>query len=201
MPREVLAVGGVNYETQTSSEGWKRPSTALMDPALNNAARVGPEGGLFVKPIGGVRTAVAHFYEQHAVTAADVLMTPTGTSRQGAAATTTQYQVPAGKTLRIQAVLVSIVAVGTIVASTRVRMRANPAGAVALTSPVQLSFREGLFNTPAAQHTPPTTLVPVPDGLEYAAGTGIGFSVVSTTAASHTVDISLIGYEYDIVPT
>jgi hypothetical protein len=186
------------YDSFTQSDGSHRPASVIGDPTTGEAAAV-VGSSLQVVQKGGTRYSVGIVYEAHATTAADVLMVPTSRSIAGAAEVTTgQYTVTAGRTFRLQAVLASITLLGTTVAATRLRLRLNTAGAVTLTSPRQASWRVGNWSvgTQAASYTQQTESLIVPETLEVPAGGGIGFSVLSSIAAMHTVDLTLLGYEY-----
>ncbi len=197
---DITITGGkVDTRTVGAATDEHRQVVVLGSPTTAaNVVEVGPEGNLFVVPRGGTRANVGQYYEDAALTAADVLLTPTGRSIAYAAPATGQYVVSAGKTFRLQQMQVSITAASTTAAAVRVRLRVNPAGAVALGSPIQASWRIGSLSvgTQAANYTHPTEIYPFPEGMEFPAGTGIGVSAFSTTAASHTLDISLLGYEY-----
>ena len=193
-----ISVGGVNYDTAQQSDGSQRPVSVIGDPVTTEQATV-VGGSLQVVQKGGTRYSVAIGYEAAPTTAADVLLVPTFRSIAGAAEVTTgQYTVTAGRTFRLQAIIASITLVGTTVAATRLRMRLNPTGAVVLASPRQLSWRIGNWSigTQAAAYTQQTETLVIPETFEIPAGGGLGFSLLSTTAAMHTVDISVLGYEY-----
>lgn len=121
--------------------------------------------------------------------AAEALMSLVANTAGTAAAAATSYTVPAGKTLRIQAVSFTATGGGTSNASL-FRVRAVPSGALAVTSPILLTGR-ATYNT-ASQSNPINSSVP--DGLELPAGSVVGIS--HGGAAGNTEDVTLIGYLY-----
>lgn len=145
----------------------------------------------------GIRTPVSYYSESYSVTASEALVPITGVSK-GSTVTTSQLTVSSGKTLRIGFVNITGNILGTTVASTQVRLRANPGSAAGLGSPVFLTVRMGnpSIGTQAANYGMEPVLIPLGEGLEFPAGTGIQFSAVSTTAAMHSLTMQLIGFEY-----
>jgi hypothetical protein len=133
-------------------------------------------------------------------TAADVLMSLTG-FKGGAtvAATTTPAVVSAGKTLRITRITITYIATASA-GEVRVSLRANVAGPVVVASPVVESWVVGA-GTPATAGSSQTVTISFPDGLEFAAGTGIGITIagVGVTGALAVAgygQVSLSGFEY-----
>ena len=132
-------------------------------------------------------------------TAAEVLQSLTG-YKGGVAvgATTTPAVVTAGKTYRLQKITITYVAIATA-GAILVNLRANLAGVVALGSPLVESWLVGA-NAATAGVTE-TITIDFPDGLEFAAGTGIGIGVTGigatgTAAAVGYAQIALTGFEY-----
>lgn len=129
----------------------------------------------------------------------ETLQTLTG-YKSGAAvvATTTPAVVTAGKRYRIERIVITYVSIATA-GSICVNLRANTGGVVALGSPVVDSW---LVGTPAAvAGVTKELMINYPDGLEFAAGTGIGITVqgisaVGAGAATGYAKISVAGYEY-----
>jgi hypothetical protein len=136
-----------------------------------------------------------------ATTTTETLQSLTG-YKGGAAvtATTTPAVVTTGKTFRAQALVITYVATATTEGSVRVNLRANTAGVVAIGSPLVFSTTVGHQGGAEIVGAASTVTIPLPDGMEFAAGTGIGLTAqgfVGTTAtASGSVQASLIGYEY-----
>lgn len=136
-------------------------------------------------------------------TATDALMSLTG-YKSGAAvvATTTPAVVTTGKTYRINSVTLDYTTIVTTPGAVRFTLRANTAGVVAIGSPSVTTWEVG----------EPTGIAPVagkkntvhlafPDGIEFAAGTGIGISMVGlntvgTAAVVGYGKASIHGYEY-----
>lgn len=131
---------------------------------------------------------------------AEALMTLSFSSDNAAATTGSSYNVTAGKRFRVQAVVATIhtIAGNTTAVDVIVRIRANASGAAVLASPLQLIA--AVPGIPAANNSTAPVTIPIPDGWEFVAGSGIGVTVacsgfVATTAAPK-VDITIIGYEY-----
>lgn len=136
-------------------------------------------------------------------TATDALMSLTG-YKSGAAvgATTTPAVVTTGKTYRINSITLTYVTIVTTPGAVRFTLRANTGGVVAITSPAVAEWTVG----------EPTGIAPVAgkfntvtftfsDGIEFAAGTGIGLSQIGIntigTAAAVGYGIATInGFEY-----
>jgi hypothetical protein len=136
-----------------------------------------------------------------AATNAEVMMSLTG-YKSGAAvgATATPAVVSAGKTYRITHILMEYKGIATLVGG-QFRLRANLSGAGVVTSPLVDTWTLGqTLATAGAQDT--SICVVYPEGLEFAAGTGIavGYIGLSTTGVAGTVAgygrISITGYEY-----
>ena len=132
-------------------------------------------------------------------TATETLQSLTG-YKSGAAvtATTTPAVVTTGKTFRVTRISITYVGVATI-GYVLVKLRANTAGVVAVTSPLVLTLSQGATAATAGNTT--TTEHTFPDGLEFAAGTGIGitvqgFGATGTAAAVGYAQVALYGYEY-----
>lgn len=136
-------------------------------------------------------------------TATDALLALTG-YKSGAlvAATTTPAVVTAAKTYRITSITLTYVTIVTTPGAIRFTLRANTSGVVAIGSPVVCNWTvgeptgiapvAGKFNT---------VTIPFPDGMEFAAGTGIGISQVglNTVGAAAVVGYGIVtinGFEY-----
>lgn len=109
----------------------------------------------------------------------------------------TTYTVTTGKTLRLQALLITFAQSGTTAARVRVYLRATPSGTPTTASPklAVANVASNGFGTSAANLGGDTVALPFPDGLELAAGAGLALSALATSA-NGTLSISLIGYEY-----
>lgn len=132
-------------------------------------------------------------------TATDTLQSLTG-YKSGAAvtATTTPAVVTTGKTYRVQKITITYIAIATI-GAIQVSLRANTAGVVAIGSPVVASHLVGASSATAGNTN--TVEMQIPDGLEFAAGTGIGISVLGvgatgTASAVGYSKVTIYGYEY-----
>lgn len=132
-------------------------------------------------------------------TATDTLQSLTGT-KSGATvtATTTPAVVTAGKTLRITRMSATYVATATS-GYAIARLRFNPAGVVAIGSPIAATLAVGA-GTPATANSAASEDASIPDGVEFAASTGIGISVQGFSAATATavgyMFVTVSGYEY-----
>lgn len=117
----------------------------------------------------------------------------TGTRAAAALTAATNLTVTAGKTLRIQCVIITFIENATTCIG-RVRIRQAASG-ILNSSPVIFNAVVGSPAGTAAAKQGTTVSIPIPDGLEVAAGqqvTVTWFSDVNTC----TFSITLIGYEY-----
>jgi hypothetical protein len=131
--------------------------------------------------------------------ATDTLLSLTGWKGAAVGATTTPAVVTAGKTLRIESIVVGYGSIATA-GSVRVTMRYNATGVVALASPVLEVFSVG-NGAPATAGAWGYLAIPFPDGIEIPAGAGIGFSAQGmgatlTGTAVGFVSVNLVGFEY-----
>ena len=132
-------------------------------------------------------------------TAAEALQLLTGYKAGAAVAeTTTPAVVTAAKTYRIEKLVVTYVAVAAA-GAIQVNLRANTAGVVAIGSPLVMGWVVGA--AAAVAGVAQTVVIDVPDGIEFAAGTGIGITVLGvgpTGAAAITgyAKVSVGGFEY-----
>jgi hypothetical protein len=138
-----------------------------------------------------------------AATATETLQSLTGYKGGVAvAATTAPAVVTAGKTYRLQSLTITYVGLATA-AEALVNLRANLAGAVVVSSPLVAGWVVGEAEaaTAAIAGGSQTVTISFPDGMEFAAGTGMGISVlgqsaVGAAAAAGFVKVTLTGYEY-----
>lgn len=193
---------GAVMDTRTESvNGDHRQVVCLGDVSVGGqVARVGTEGGLFVTPRGGQRSVKTLNVQGYSVTATDTLL-PFIQVVDGVAAgsTATSFTVTTGYNFRIQALFLSVVLLGTTVTATRVTLRdVVSSGTLGATSPALASFRMGnaSIGTQAANYGIEPQMIEFPDGLELTGGMKYGLSAVATTAAMHSLDATLIGYEY-----
>lgn len=140
---------------------------------------------------------------QIVTTNTDALLSLTGyKSNAAVGATTTPAVVTAGKTYRITNITMSYTTIVTTPGSVRFTLRANVAGTVVIGSPAVGVWEVGEPSGAAPVAGKKNTIsITFPDGLEFAAGTGIGISQVglNTVGAAAAVgygQISIQGYEY-----
>lgn len=134
-------------------------------------------------------------------TTGEVMMSLTG-YKSGAAvgATATPAVVTAGKTYRIERVIITYVA-ATVIGSMRVNLRALSSGVAVIGSPLVISWQVGM-ETAMTAGAAQTYVFEYPEGLEFAAGFGIaisiqGFGAVPTTGTIVGYGmVALEGYEY-----
>lgn len=134
-------------------------------------------------------------------TATDALMSLTEYKEGTGAvvATTTPAVVTAAKRLRVQAITCTYVATATA-GTVKFTLRVNSAGVVAIGSPAVVTHVVGA-GTPATAGSSQTESIPIPDGLEFAAGAGIGMSMVGlgvtqAAAVAGYGKCTIYGYEY-----
>jgi hypothetical protein len=104
------------------------------------------------------------------------------------------YTVSAGKTLRIQSLSLYIKSTSTAAILARFRIRQAASG-ITNASPVIFDAVIGLDAATFASGQADELAVPIPDGLEVAAGQQITFTWF-TNANTCTVGLALVGYEY-----
>ena len=131
-------------------------------------------------------------------TAVDTLQSLTG-YKSGAAvgATTTPAVVTAGKTYRLNRIAATFVSTA-VLGYAIFTLRANTGGVVLLASPAVDSWALGAAVAGGASET---INIDLPDGIEFAGGTGVGVSVQSFNAAgvataSGLIKVSFGGFEY-----
>ena len=122
-------------------------------------------------------------------TTTEALTNFTNGSRGGVAlAAASSYTVSAGKTLRIQTVIISLGQNGSSAANYRVRIR--QAAAVTAASPVVFAAGGG-----GPSNTSGELVCVIPDGLEVAAGQQIAMTHLDS-AAGGILSVAIIGFEY-----
>ena len=164
-------------------------------------ARVTATGELVVREMTGTgRTAASFFMNVPVLTSATDALQSLLAYRNGAAvvATTTPAVVAAGKTLRLTLVTLTYVAVAAA-GSVKVTLRVNGAGLAAIGSPAVCSWIVG--GPAAVAGVAQTVALPLPDGLDLAAGAGLGVSMVGLSAtqvaaAAGYGHVALHGFEY-----
>lgn len=172
------------------------PSTGTED----NYAEVDVNGNLkVISPNDFSRNQTNYFMNLPILTTAtDALMSLTGYKGGAAvAATTTPAVVTTGKTYRITSVSLTYVSTATA-GTAKFTLRANAAGTVLLASnAVNVWVVGNSIQAGASQ----TVDFAIPEGMEFAAGFGIGISMVGLTAtqtlgATGYGQLSIFGYEY-----
>jgi hypothetical protein len=135
------------------------------------------------------RQQVCLMWENLAGTTAETLIAFTTGSRAGVAlAPATAYTVSAGKTLRIQSLAFVFGQNGSSACNYRARVR--QAGSLLVTSPAIAGGGAG-----GPSNTCNTLSVPLPDGLEIAAGQQIGLTHIDS-ATGGIFSAYLVGFEY-----
>lgn len=204
--RQVMVVGDPATADAVAEVINAQPTAAdygLVTRPLPPAVTKGTQGttGFAVQDLKDAGRSPVVFYMAGWVVAtnAAVLQSLTAT-RAGAtvAATTTPAVVTAGKTFRVQHVHVGYLSLATVT-NVLVALRANTAGVVAVTSPVYGQVTAGSQAAVAGVHT--WAEMTIPDGLEFAAGTGVGITVAGFNAtggalASGYVNVMVTGFEY-----
>ncbi len=147
----------------------------------------------------GARTIVAAYGEAYAVTTGDALV-PIAVQRQGQAlvgAAANALTVPSGKVFRLEAIEGSITLLGTTPTTTRLRLRAILGStSLAATSPILgPNLRLG-GNTAVATHVHRFD-IRFPEALEFPAGATIGCTAIATTGTQHSLDVTLVGFDYN----
>jgi hypothetical protein len=133
-------------------------------------------------------------------TATETLLSLAGwKSNAAVGATTTPAVVTTGKTLRLTSVFLMYVS-ATTAGTARLALRANTGGVVAVSSPVVVQWVIGV-SAPTTSGASFMASVPLPDGLEFAAGTGIGVSIIGLSPAGGALatgngGITIHGFEY-----
>jgi hypothetical protein len=135
-------------------------------------------------------------WEEMAGTAAaeSALTNFTSGSRGGTAlSAANQYTVQAGKTLRIHTVCLYVKATSTI--NNLARFRIRQAASVANSSPIIFDYVMSLESPTVAASEAEALAIPLPEGIEVAAGQQITFTWF-TAATTCTVGMGILGYEY-----
>ena len=116
-------------------------------------------------------------------------------NKGGTVTSSGSYTVAAGKTLRVQTIAATILDSAAVEAFGRVRLRANSASAPTTGSPIYAALDIGNFTGTAAAGAGNAEQLPIPGGLELAAGFQLGFSHVENVTGA-LVSLCAIGYEY-----
>lgn len=194
----VTIVGSVTAITNALPTGTNSIGTT-QPPAITK----GTQGtvGVTTQDLKDAGRNAIHYYTLIPVlsTATDTLQSLTGT-KGGAtvAATATPAVVTTGKTFRVTRMAATYIATA-VSGYGLVRLRAQPAGVVTITSNIYatIAVGAGAPTTANATNAEEATLA---EGLEFASGFGVGISVrgfagVTGTAVGYLL-VSLTGYEY-----
>lgn len=118
-----------------------------------------------------------------------------GTKAGAAVTAATSYTVTAGKTLRIESIQLALTSTSTIVNNARVRIR-QAASSISNASPVIFDYDiPWPIGGTVAANEGTSINVAIPDGLEVAGGQQITVTWI-TAAATCTVTVALVGFEY-----
>ncbi len=198
-------------QVRITSTAWTS-GTATISLRASDAA-----GGTFLNQsltagtnlIGKVQSSIdsgrntTNYFEAAPVitTVAEVMRSLTGYKGGVAvAATATPAVVTTGKTYRVNKIVVDYVA-ATVIGSARITLRANLSGVAVIGSPLVWSEQVGIpaiFTAGSSM----TYVFDFPEGMEFAAGTGIalgvqGFGANPTTATIvGYVKASILGFEF-----
>lgn len=146
-----------------------------------------------------------HYFSaiQIVTTATDALLSLTGFKGGVAvAATTTPAVVTAGKTYRVTSITLDYTSIVTTEGAVRFTLRANLSGVVAIGSPAVNAWEIGQTGSGVSVAGKKNTVtLSFPDGMEFAAGTGIGISQVGLSPVGAAAiagygRVSITGYEY-----
>lgn len=197
--QRVKCVWGADGSVNDTSAAAPLPINVTTLPTLTK----GTQGstGLSTQDLKDAGRNVTNYFHALPIitTAAEVMQSLTGYKGGIAvAATVTPAVVTAGKTYRVQKIVLTYIATATM-GSMLVNLRANLAGVAIVTSPLVHSWVVGTSAATAGVST--TVTIPFPDGLEFAAGTGIAVGVtgLNATQAAAIVgyaQVSILGYEY-----
>lgn len=197
----------VTTTVQGSSQTVEQQLMGLADPTtLTNIAGVVAKGtqagfALGVQDFKDAGRNVSTLFSAGftITTSSEALLSLTGYKAGAAvAATTTPAVVTTGKTFRITSMVLTYVAISTA-GLARFTLRANTSGVVAVTSPAVSNWFLGA--SAATAGISQSLGVDFDEGLEFAAGTGIGLSMIGYGATGTATAVgygmcSLYGYEY-----
>lgn len=204
-------MGGVaiSLNTGVRDTGTQRVTIATNDvvPVSQATLTKGTQGatGVTTQDLKDAGRNQTNYYMviQIITTGTDALLALTGYKSDAlVAATTTPAVVTAGKRYRLTSVTLEYTSIVTTEGSVRFTLRANTGGVVAIGSPVVCVWEVGQPGTGVSVAGKKNTIIlPLPDGIEFAAGTGIGISQVGLSpvgaaAVAGYGRISLTGYEY-----
>lgn len=197
-PAQVVAISPNNSVVVTQSSAANL-LVAAIPPTLTKGTQ-GTTGYTVQELKDAGRNQTNYFMAAQVVsTATEALQSLTGYKGGVAvAATTTPAVVTAAKIYRINRITITYVAIATA-GAIQVNLRANLSGVVAIGSPLVDSWLVGA--AAAVAGVAQTLQVDLPDGIEFAAGTGIGVTVLGigatgTAAIVGYAKVSVGGFEY-----
>ena len=203
LPTGANTIGAVNIAASQTIAVTQATPANLQATATPIAITKGTQGatGFTMQNLKDAGRNVTNYFmaAQVVSTATDTLQSLTGyKSNAAVTATTTPAVVTSGKIYRIQKITATYIGIATI-GSIQISLRANTGGVVAIGSPLVASWNVGA--SAATAGVAQTIVLDIPDGLEFAAGTGIGISVLGqgatgTAAAVGYAKVTILGYEY-----
>lgn len=197
----VTTVGAVTAITNALPTGTNRIGT--VDIGVPPTLGKGTQGafGFTTQDLKDAGRNQVHYYTLIPVlsTATDALQSLTGT-KAGATvtATVTPAVVTTGKTFRVTRLAATYIATA-VSGYGIVRLRYQPAGVVAITSPIAATLLVGA-GAPTTANSTASEEAALDEGWEFVAATGVGISVQGFAAITPTavgyVLVSITGYEY-----
>jgi hypothetical protein len=141
------------------------------------------------------RNSLTFYFDQLTGVTTEALGSMNSTKGFVAQTAGTTYTVTAGKTLRLQSLVITVRDTTTTLSTSRVRVRVNTSGTVVASSPI--AYAVEVVNLPgtAAAGVGTAEAVDFPDGLEIPGGSQIGMSHIESSV-SCTISVCLLGYEY-----
>lgn len=197
--QRVKCVWGADGSVNDTSAAAPMPINVTTLPTVTK----GTQGatGLTVQELKDAGRNVTNYFTALPIvtTNAEVMQSLTGfKSAAAVGATVTPAVVTAGKTYRITSIVLTYTAVATM-GSAIFRLRANASGAGVIGSELVAAWTLGTSTNTAGVTTSQT--INFPDGLEFAAGTGIavgvkGLDATFGNAAVGYAGITILGFEY-----
>jgi hypothetical protein len=187
----VTTVAAVTAITNALPTGANKLGTVDIATAAATAKGTQGANGVPVQDLKDAGRSVNNLFMVLPIitTATDALQSLTGFAGTAAVtATTTPAVVTTAKTRRIDSIVITYVAIATA-GSVRFTLRANPAGVVAITSAAVANWVVG--GPAAVAGVAYTATINFPNGLEFAAATGIGVSMVGLSAVQA---LAAVGY-------
>ncbi len=184
-PAPVVGLHNVGGTTMTIGGKGVQQTNALPTQDMKDSGRIQ------VNLVGGGAT-----------TATDTLQSMVKTINNVTnATTTTPTVVTSTKTFRVTRMDMYLLAVAATLVGAQVSLRFNTSGLVIAASPLAFTARLGFPSATVAIGEQVAFPISFPEGLEFAAGTGIGVTAFGlntswTAAIGATIYVSVSGYEY-----